>query len=89
MFVHIRKIDRVIVTSMPRGRVVAMHDHRRRRVAKKYQGAMVFLRASFAPERREYLHEIIGDVAPCMTRKALRRMCRALCKAGIESRVVR
>lgn len=83
------KVDRVIVTSMPRGRVVDMHAHRRKRVAKKYQRAMVFLRSSFAPDRREYLHEVIRDVAPYMTRKALRRMCRVLCKAGIESRVLR
>jgi hypothetical protein len=89
MRVRPRQVDNVIITDMTRGRILTLHDHRRWRVAKKYHRAMVFQRPVFLPANRGVLHDILRDTRPDLSDKALRRVCRALCKHGIDAKVER
>ena len=85
----VRQVDNVIVTSMPRGRILAMHDHRRWRVAKKYHRAMVFQRPLLAKDNLPTLLRVLLDIRPYLTDKALRRVCKVLRKHKVDARVER
>lgn len=81
-------LDRVVLSSMPIGRALALHGHRRQRVRKKYRGAVVVLRHLTT---KETIHDIMQNLMRqwALSEKGVRRFCRLLCKLGIEARVER
>jgi hypothetical protein len=88
LVVTVRRRDKVILTSASRGRILALHKHRTKRVRKKYLHAVVFLRefmtCASLSEITKKLQE--HDV---MSERAWRRFCTLARKCGVQARMER
>lgn len=78
-------VDKIIVSGAPRGRLLALHKHRSKRVRRKYAHAIVFMRGI----TKDTVHDVSRPVLPLMSWQCKRRMCHALRKMGIDARVER
>ena len=81
-------LDRVVLSSMPVGRAIALHGHRRNRVRKKYRSAVVVLRQLTTPET---IHNIMQNLMRqwALSETGKRRFCHVLRKLGIDAHVDR
>lgn len=86
--VSVRQHDKVILTSASRGRMLALHKHRTKRIRRKYAHAVVFLRefmtCASLPEITERLQRY-----GAMSNRAWRRFCILARKCGIQAHMER
>jgi hypothetical protein len=80
-------VDRVIVTDAAEGRILALARHKRRRIGKKYNRALVVLRPALRDAAKFWqtmwcLHANGLRFTP----RGERRIVRAMCKAGHQVR---
>lgn len=87
MYATWRKFDNVIVSPAPRGRLLALHVHKRRRVREKYRRAVVVL--SDPPPNKDNAWDMLENIRDHggMTDRALRKFCRIMCKFSIDARM--
>ncbi len=80
------RFDKVLLTNAPRGRMAALHEHRQRRIRKKYQNAVIFIRPWMTADALPNIIQGLQRTA-CMTPKAWRRFCHLARKCGLDARM--
>ena len=83
-----RPLKRIIVTGAALGRAKALHQHRSKRIRRKYRNAVVFLRGMLTAES---LNDLIPGLHRhgIMSTKAWSKLCRVARKHGIDMRMER
>ena len=80
--------DKVIVTSAARGRIVALHNHAKKRVRNKYDNAVVFLRGWVTPASLNVMVPRLQEVQ-ALSRRGWVKFCAACRKHGIDASMER